>query len=218
MAAIRAEHENQYRTIQAQKTKLDIVVGDLQELRLLGKPELELHEGGDSGANGAEGEIEAGEASRGGTPAVPEEGAIDTEMADATSSGKKREREETGELPEEEKEEGEEEEEPATAANKNAVDSDEDDVPLAKSLALNPGARPLVPRSSSSRPSTPRPAPVTSLPSSLSKREDGEEEDIEMGEVSEEPKNGKKVKAEPEELEEGEASDFSSELSDPPDD
>ena len=185
--------------------------------RLLGKPELDLQEG-DGGANGADGEVEAGEASRGGTPAVPEEGAVDTEMADATTSGKKREREETGELPEEEKEEGEEDEEPPATADKNTVDSDEDDVPLAKSLALNPGARPFVPRSSSSRPSTPRPAPSTSLPSSLSKREDGEEEDIEMGEVSEEPKNGKKVKAEPDELEEGEASDFSSELSDPPDD
>jgi THO complex subunit 7 len=50
--------------------------------------------------------------------------------------------------------------------------------------------------------------------------DDGElnEGDIEMGEVEEEPRNKKLTKAVEEELEEGEASDFSSELSDPPDD
>lgn len=50
--------------------------------------------------------------------------------------------------------------------------------------------------------------------------DDGEldEGDIEMGEVEEEPRNKKLTKAAEEELEEGEASDFSSELSDPPDD
>lgn len=45
------------------------------------------------------------------------------------------------------------------------------------------------------------------------------EDDIEMGEVEENPKNGKlKKKLRVEELEEGEASDTSSALSDPPDD
>ncbi|KAF8076552.1 Tho complex subunit 7-domain-containing protein [Lyophyllum atratum] len=44
------------------------------------------------------------------------------------------------------------------------------------------------------------------------------EDDIEMGEVEENPKNGKSKKKLREELEEGEASDTSSALSDPPDD
>jgi THO complex subunit 7 len=44
------------------------------------------------------------------------------------------------------------------------------------------------------------------------------EDDIEMGEVEENPKNGKGKKKLREELEEGEASDTSSALSDPPDD
>lgn len=44
------------------------------------------------------------------------------------------------------------------------------------------------------------------------------EDDIEMGEVEEEPRDKLKKKFREEELEEGEASDFSSELSDPPDD
>lgn len=44
------------------------------------------------------------------------------------------------------------------------------------------------------------------------------EDDIEMGEVEENPKNGKQKKKLREDLEEGEASDTSSALSDPPDD
>lgn len=44
------------------------------------------------------------------------------------------------------------------------------------------------------------------------------EDDIEMGEVEEDPKNGRGKKKLREELEEGEASDTSSALSDPPDD
>ncbi|TCD63961.1 Biotin/lipoate A/B protein ligase [Steccherinum ochraceum] len=75
---------------------------------------------------------------------------------------------------------------------------------------------------STSRPSTPHLPPGTPIPGPLERKEEGEEEDIEMGELAEEPKsngNGKKkAKPEPEELEEGEASDLSSELSDPPDD
>ena len=48
--------------------------------------------------------------------------------------------------------------------------------------------------------------------------EEGEEEDIEMGELAEEPKERAPKKVRDEELEEGEASDLSSELSEPPDD
>ena len=153
MAAIRAEHENQKRTIQAQKTKLDMIVSDLQELRLMGKDEHDR----DATSPAAEGEIE--EISRIGTPAVAE-GSADVEMSDT------RTRAETGELIEE-KEEGE-----------KGEDSD-DDVPLAKTL--NPSARTFFPRTSTSRPSTPQLPPSTHRstpgpgPSSVSKREDGEE-------------------------------------------
>ena len=37
MAAIRAEHENQNRTLQAQKVALDVVIQDISQLRLMGK-------------------------------------------------------------------------------------------------------------------------------------------------------------------------------------
>ena len=40
MAAIRAEHENQTRTVQAQKTRLDMIISDLYELRTMGKPDV----------------------------------------------------------------------------------------------------------------------------------------------------------------------------------
>jgi THO complex subunit 7 len=48
--------------------------------------------------------------------------------------------------------------------------------------------------------------------------EELDEDDIEMGEVAEDPKNFKGKKKAREDLEEGEASDSSSALSDPPDD
>jgi len=193
MAAIRMEHEDQYRTIQVQRTKLSTAVADLQELRLIGKPEYE-QDTTDATANGAEAEGE--EVSRTVTPAAVVETSGDVEMSDANA------RAESGEL-REEKEDGEQ-----------GAESDEDDIPLAKAVSLNPSARPFLPRSSTSRPSTPL---IASSSGPNSKKEEGEEEeDIEMGELAEEPK--KKVKPEPEELEEGEASDLSSELSEPPDD
>jgi len=68
---------------------------------------------------------------------------------------------------------------------------------LSASNSLNAAAKPFVPRKSLSR---------------------GLEDDIEMGEVAEDPKVKGKKKARDEELEEGEASDSSSALSDPPDD
>lgn len=68
---------------------------------------------------------------------------------------------------------------------------------LSASNSLNAAAKPFLPRESLSR---------------------GLEDDIEMGEVAEDPKVKGKKKARDEELEEGEASDSSSALSDPPDD
>jgi len=74
---------------------------------------------------------------------------------------------------------------------------DNEAVLLSASHSLNAAANPFVPRKSLSR---------------------GLEDDIEMGEVAEDPKVKGKKKARDEELEEGEASDSSSALSDPPDD
>jgi THO complex subunit 7 len=68
---------------------------------------------------------------------------------------------------------------------------------LSASNSLDAAAKPFLPRKSLSR---------------------GLEDDIEMGEVAEDPKIKGKKKARDEELEEGEASDSSSALSDPPDD
>ncbi|KAH8094900.1 Tho complex subunit 7-domain-containing protein [Cristinia sonorae] len=202
MAAIRVEHENQNRSIQMQKVRLDMAVADLQELRLMGKPEEEQ-----DGSGSAEGE--AGEVEEISTP-VAAQASADVDMT----------REESGEL-QEEKEEGEEAEEPGD----RALESDEEDIPLAKTVALNAGARSFMPRGSSTRPSTPLHGGAsrvsTPLQSQVSRKEEGEEdEDIEMGELAEEPRgsNGSKKKANPEDLEEGEASDLSSELSEPPDD
>jgi len=88
---------------------------------------------------------------------------------------------------------------------------------------LNPDARPFQPSSSqtSLRENVLRRAHIESTnvsnaPSPITTQEEGEErEDIEMGEVSELGKDKPKRKAK-EDLEEGEASDESSELSDPP--
>ncbi|OCH88322.1 hypothetical protein OBBRIDRAFT_795374 [Obba rivulosa] len=120
----------------------------------------------------------------------------DIEM-EAEGSVSARTREESGEL-QEEREEGEN-------------DRDSDDIPLAH--ALNATARTFVPRGMStpavllSEVNTPLPVPFVRI---------SDEDDIEMGELAEEPKVKKKPREE--ELEEGEASDMSSELSDPPDD
>ena len=188
MLAIRTEHETQDRTLIAQKTRLDILGSDLSELRLMGKPEVT--------------DISEPEAPPHVTPApdlqiqVSQSG--DVEMDDV------RDRAESGELKERE------------------VETDEEDIPLAKTL--NPGARPFVPhtRSGGSLSSLPpqskatTPAPVEE---SSSKEEGEEDEDVEMGELSEDGhgKGEPKMKAR-EDLEEGEASDLSSELSEPPED
>lgn len=128
------------------------------------------------------------------------------EDLDMDGSTSVRTREETGELLEEDS--------PKVLRDN---DRESDDVPLSASTSLNAGARPFV--SSRSRTSTPvmqsasSPAPVSSS--------SAVDDDIEMGELAEDPKEQKVIKKKPpreEELEEGEASDMSSELSEPPDD
>jgi len=125
------------------------------------------------------------------------------------------------------KEEGEEEEaeegETEEGEKRQGDGQSSDDVPL----SLNPRARVFVP----SRDSTPvvqpfrltrlHSNPTGSAPSSTPPRhpQPKSDDDIEMGELAEEPEP-LRVKKRPrrEDLEEGEASDESSELSDPPDD
>jgi len=99
-----------------------------------------------------------------------------------------------------------------------------DDVPL--SASLNPHAKPFFPPSAPALPSlhphrslssAAGSVPPSVVPSPAASR--AEEDDIEMGEVAENPKSTRaKRRVRDEELEEGEASDESSELSDPPDD
>jgi hypothetical protein len=127
---------------------------------------------------------------------------------------------------ENEREEGEEAEEGEAEEDQSGqIDGQSsDDVPL--SIALNPRARAFVP------PRNPTPVvqpprltlshanPTGSAPPSIVIHDlSNSDDDIEMGELAEErePLRGKK-KLRREDLEEGEASDESSELSDPPDD
>ncbi|KAI0921223.1 hypothetical protein AcW1_004731 [Taiwanofungus camphoratus] len=150
------------------------------------------------------GKHDATEVSRGVTPA-PDAHASESEDIEMGGSTGTRTREESGEL-KEERDGGEDDKE------------SDDDIPLAKAL-LNPVARPFVPQQS--RTSTPimHSATTRSTPAQALAATVMDEDDIEMGELAEEPKDSKvKKKAREEELEEGEASDSSSELSEPPDD
>ena len=181
MSAIRAEHENQDRLLQAQKAALDVIIQDIGQLRLMGKETVDEST----------------------PPPESQPGDEDVEM-DGTASV--RTREESGEL----KEDVEPSRHPS---GKTAADGheSEDDVPLAKAV-LNPAARAFVPTSRTNTPNTPV---LRSTPAQLTPNIN-DEDDIEMGEI-EDPRMAKK-KAREEELEEGEASDESSELSEPPDD
>ncbi|KAH9938069.1 Tho complex subunit 7-domain-containing protein [Fomitopsis serialis] len=139
--------------------------------------------------------------SRPSTP-PPEITNVDDDV-DMDGSASVRTREETGELKEDD------------ARDMPDNDRESDDVPLAARLHLNPGARPFVPNRS--RTPTPALQPALSPAPPLPSR--AEDDDIEMGELAEDPKDLKaRRKPREEELEEGEASDESSELSDPPDD
>ncbi|KAM5534788.1 hypothetical protein V8D89_011504 [Ganoderma adspersum] len=194
MAAIRAEHENQNRTLQAQKAALDTVIQDINTLRLMGKQD----------------------ATEDATPAPDTQPAEeDVEMDGSTSVVT---REESGELKEDAPSSSRH---PSGASGKTAEDGQEseEDVPLAKTV-LNPTARSFVPSTSMSRTNTPM-IPATRSTSSLPTTKIPDEDDIEMGEIGEEePKDVRAVsrKVREEEMEEGEATDESSELSEPPDD
>lgn len=100
--------------------------------------------------------------------------------------------------------EGLDEDEKETGEVAEEKEDGEDDQSIGTPLSskLNPAANEFAPRSHT--------------PSSLRPPEEEEDDDIEMGEVAEDPKV--KAKKAREELEEGEASDASSALSDPPDD
>ena len=190
MAAIRAEHENQNRTLQAQKAALDSVIQDISTLRLMGKQD----------------------AAEDATPAPETQPAEEDVEMDGTASV--RTREESGEL----KEDAPSSSRHPTGASGKTGDGQEseDEVPLAKAI-LNPAARSFVP--SGTRTSTPM-MPVARGTPTLPTAKIPDEDDIEMGEIGEEPKDVKASsrKAREEEMEEGEATDESSELSEPPDD
>ncbi|KAH7931237.1 hypothetical protein BV22DRAFT_998673, partial [Leucogyrophana mollusca] len=187
MAAIRAEHETQDRTIRGQKSALDGIVMDLGSLRLMGKDK-------DVAASRV--------ASPAPTPA-PEGTDTDEVLPSHAASVVAEDDKATSSAPEiGEVEEGEEGE-----------DDESVDVPLASKL--NPAAKEFVARSQNS--ATPSLSHRQLRSSSAARSKVEEEDDIEMGEVAEDPKVKVKKKLR-EELEEGEASDSSSALSDPPDD
>lgn len=182
MLAIQAEHDNQNNVLQSQQAALETVISSIQELRRLGKEDVDINESSHN-------ETPAPDSQTGGDDDVDME---------------PRARAETGEIPDDT---GEGHELSASGS-------------ASFSKILNPAAKAFIPQSSS--PSTPllRSSAGTPLPPSdsqtKSELEEGEDDDIEMGELAEEPIE--KVKKPRQELEEGEASDLSSELSEPPDD
>ena len=199
MAAIRADQEAQSRHLQTQRASLVSIISDLGSLRLMTKdPEAEP--------------------SHPGTPdpeAVTSEADVSRSSPALVAPNEESEREEG-----EEAEEGE-----ADESRKGQKDGQSlDDVPLF--TTLNPRALVFVP-SQTSAPVVQPPRltrshsnPAGSAPPSIVIHDPpNSDDDIEMGELAEdrEPLRGKK-KLRREDLEEGEASDESSELSDPPDD
>jgi THO complex subunit 7 len=194
MAAIRADQEAQSRHLQTQRASLVSIISDLGSLKLMTK---------DSEA----------EPSHPGTPDLD----AATSEADASRSSPAV----VAANEESDREEGEAEE-----VEKRHDGQSSDDVPL--SIALNFRASITL----SSRNSAPviEPGPLTrshfnptgSVPPSIVIHDppSNSDDDIEMGELAEErePVRGKKLRLRREDLEEGEASDESSELSDPPDD
>ena len=142
MAAIRAEHETQNRTIKGHKSALDGIIADLSSLQFMGK----------------ERETTLIPESRQETPY------LDTlDVASAAESS-------------------------LTSINSGSSEAGEED-----KIILDPDQM------------------------TMTDEHTAEENDIEMGEVAEEPKDKNKKKSR-EDLEEGEATDASSELSEPPDD
>ncbi|KAH7914397.1 Tho complex subunit 7-domain-containing protein [Hygrophoropsis aurantiaca] len=187
--AIHTEHDTQDRTIRGQKSALDNIVLDLGSLRLMGKDK----------------DVAA---SRLASPApTPLPDSIDTEDLLPSQSALTEDEQAPSSAPEigevDEREEGE--------------DDESVDVPLASKL--NPVAKEFVIHSQNlSTPShSHRQLRSTSRGKVGDDDGDDDDDDIEMGEVAEDPKVKMKKKLR-EDLEEGEASDSSSALSDPPDD
>lgn len=170
MAAIRAEHEDQSRTLQAQKAALDAVLNDIGLLRLMGKQD-------------------AAEES---TPAPDTQpGEEDVEMDGSASV---RTREESGEL----RDEGESSQHP-TGSAKSAEDvhDSDDDIPLAKAI-LSPTARTFVPNTRNNTPMMPVARGTPTLPTTTVTDEDDIEMG-EIGEDSQDLWSKKKVREELEE-------------------
>jgi THO complex subunit 7 len=204
MAAIRTDQEAQSRHLQSQRASLVSIISDLGLLRLMTK------------------DTEA-EPSHPGTPdleAATSEADVSRSSPALVAVNGESEREEG-----EEAEEGEAEEGETAEGQKGQKDGQSpDDISI--STTLNPAARVFVPshkfvpvieppRLTISHSNLAGSAP----PSIVVHDPPNSDDDIEMGELAEErePLRGKK-KMRREELEEGEASDESSVLSDPPDD
>jgi THO complex subunit 7 len=203
MAAIRADQESQGRYLQSQRASLTSIILDLGSLRPMTK------------------DTEA-EPSQPGTP-DPEEATSEVSRSSPAIVviNEESEKEEGEEAEEGEAEEGETQE----GGRRQEDGQSSDDVPL--TTTLNASVRVFAPSRNSAPIDQSRrltrsqfhaagsAPPAIGAHDSHSKTDD----DIEMGELAEErePLRAKK-KLRREELEEGEASDESSELSDPPDD
>ncbi|KAI5116348.1 hypothetical protein M0805_002253 [Coniferiporia weirii] len=227
MQVIRDEHDAQNRSILARKDALDLIVANLTQLRILGKDILKIDASGSRApsepsspapmASGSAMDVDGGDS----TTATEGEGGKDGEKLPKGSATRKVFA-------------GSSASRQPTPLRKSATNV----LPLRQSTSLLGGA---VETPAVSRDATPSLTPVGEpegsplSPPRLSpsgeernKREDGEEdeegeegeetEDIEMGEVSEKERNGGRGrKLADEDREEGEASDESSVLSDPPD-
>jgi len=195
MAAIRGDQEAQGRHLQSQRASLISIISDLGSLRLMTKDtEAEPSRPGTPDLDAATSEMEV--------PRSPPAIAIVSEESS-------KEEGEEGETEEGETEEGEKRQGDAQSS---------DDVPLFNTL--DPRARAFIPSRDSAPPSRLRLRSdhTGSAPPSTPQQK-SDDDDIEMGELAEE-REPLRVKRRPrrEDLEEGEASDESSELSDPPDD
>ena len=200
MAAIRADQEAQSRHLQTQRASLVSIISDLGSLRLMTK------------------DTEA-EPSHPGTPdpdaATSEADVSRSPPAVVVANG------------ESDREEGEEAEEGEAEESEKRQEDGQSSDDVALSTTLNSRARLTLPSRNSAPVVQPRRLaplhfkPAGSAPPSIVTHDppSNSDDDIEMGELAEErePLRAKR-KLRREELEEGEASDESSELSDPPDD
>jgi THO complex subunit 7 len=195
IVAIQTEREHKAKMMLARKAALDQIVSSLEALRQMDKePDIQV-------VNDVPMEANAGE---------EEEG---QQREDREDDRRDRERE--------------------REARDREEDGDEAEETQVADTMLNPGAKPFLPRSTLDRlRDADHGSPSTSVPPSSEsspgphKPEEGEEgeehEDVEMGEVSETtsqtqpPINGRIKRRQKEELEEGEASDGSSALTEPP--